>query len=130
MQCSFCGKDDKQTKLVSGTFGYICEDCAKLAQHIFEITEPVTAVDVKEVPKPKKIKEFLDKYKEQLPSDFTVNFLVGKAKEVLLNDKTPDSEKKEALKILEEAKKKYPKMQENIDKILKEYENKNNKTNK
>jgi len=62
MQCSFCGKDDKQTKLVSGTFGYICEDCAKLAQHIFEITEPVTAVDVKEVPKPKKIKEFLDNY--------------------------------------------------------------------
>ena len=31
-------------------------------QHIFEITEPVTAVDVKEVPKPKKIKEFLDNY--------------------------------------------------------------------
>lgn len=76
------------------------------------------------------VKEFLEKYKDSLPSEFTINFLVGKAKEVLLNDKTPDSEKKEALKILEEAKKKYPKMQENIDKILKEYENKNNKTNK
>lgn len=70
------------------------------------------------------IKEFLEKYKDQLPTDFTVNFLVGKAKETLLNDKSSKEEKAEALKILEEAKKKYPKMQENIDEILKEYKKK------
>lgn len=71
------------------------------------------------------IKEFLEKYKDQLPTDFTVNFLVGKAKETLLNDKASKEEKAEALKILEEAKTKYPKMKENIDEILKEYKKKN-----
>jgi hypothetical protein len=71
------------------------------------------------------VREFLEKYKDTLPSDFTVNFLVGKAKETLLNDKSSKEEKTEALKILEEAKKKYPKLKDNIDEILNEYKKKN-----
>lgn len=71
------------------------------------------------------VREFLEKYKDTLPSDFTINFLVGKAKETLLNDKSSKEEKTEALKILEEAKKKYPKLKDNIDEILNEYKKKN-----
>jgi hypothetical protein len=71
------------------------------------------------------IKDFLEKYKDTLPSDVTVNFYIGKAKETLLNDKSSKEEKDEALKILKEAKAKYPKLKEDIDKILKEYNKKN-----
>jgi hypothetical protein len=62
MQCSFCGKTDKQTKLISGTFGYICADCAALANNLFAISDVKPDTDFKEVPKPIDIKEFLDKY--------------------------------------------------------------------
>lgn len=62
MQCSFCGKTDKQTKIISGTFGYICADCAALANNLFAISDVKPDTDFKEVPKPIDIKEFLDKY--------------------------------------------------------------------
>lgn len=75
------------------------------------------------------VREFLEKYKDQLPSEFTVNFLVGKAKETLLNDRSSKKEKDEALRILEEAKTKYPKLKANIDKTIKEYKKKNKNRN-
>lgn len=73
------------------------------------------------------IREFLEKYKDSLPSDVTINFLVGKAKETLLKDESSEEEKAEALKILKEAKAKYPKLKENIDAVIKEYNKKKSK---
>jgi len=70
------------------------------------------------------IREFLEKYKDSLPSDFTVEFFVGKAKTDLLSDETSDEEKQKALKILNEAKTKNPKLKAKIDAVIKEYNKK------
>lgn len=71
--CSFCGRDESQVNLIiSGLHGFICDDCAKQAYEIAESTgaygsaaankKPTDAITLKEIPKPRKIKEYLDQY--------------------------------------------------------------------
>ena len=71
--CSFCGRDESQVNLIiSGLHGFICDDCAKQAYEIAESTgaygsaaankKPTDAFTLKEIPKPRKMKEYLDQY--------------------------------------------------------------------
>ena len=71
--CSFCGRDESQVNLIiSGLHGFICDDCATQAYEIAESTgaygsaaankKPTDAFTLKEIPKPRKIKEYLDQY--------------------------------------------------------------------
>ncbi len=69
--CSFCGRSDKEVKLlITGLNGNICEDCAAQAYEIAKANgygpdakkAPESAIDLKKVPKPKEIKEYLDQY--------------------------------------------------------------------
>ena len=64
-KCSFCGRDEREVScLISGVDGYICEDCAEQAYHIVKENQshqPKPA-DITNLPKPKEIKEYLDKY--------------------------------------------------------------------
>jgi ATP-dependent Clp protease ATP-binding subunit ClpX len=69
--CSFCGRTDKEVKLlITGLNGYICEDCTQQAYHILQEqdwlkTEKQDArqkFKAKKVPKPHEIKEYLDQY--------------------------------------------------------------------
>ena len=70
-KCSFCGRSEKEVKLlITGLDGYICEDCAQQAYKIVTQTGALAddentgsvAFKVKEVPKPKEIKQYLDEY--------------------------------------------------------------------
>lgn len=70
-KCSFCGRSEKDVKLlITGLNGYICEDCAQQAYKIVTQTGALAADEntdsvafkVKEVPKPKEIKQYLDEY--------------------------------------------------------------------
>ena len=70
-ECSFCGRNEHQVKLlISGLHGYICEECAVQA---YEITQSAGILNndkkkkeekfsLKKVPKPKDIKAYLDQY--------------------------------------------------------------------
>lgn len=71
--CSFCGRDESQVNLIiSGLHGFICDDCAKQAYEIAESTgaygnaaankKSTDAFTLQEIPKPRKIKEYLDQY--------------------------------------------------------------------
>ena len=72
--CSFCGRAEGQVPmLITGMNGFICSDCAQQAYQIvrdnlvdFEEVEPESKssfnVDMKKVPKPREIKEYLDQY--------------------------------------------------------------------
>ncbi len=74
-KCSFCGRsEDEVPMLLRGVSGYICSDCVEnahemLAAYMGKQTDakPGTegagpTVDLKEVPKPKEIKAYLDQY--------------------------------------------------------------------
>ena len=68
-QCNFCGRSEKEVKLlISGISGYICEDCAQQAYQIVQQqgiganTRESTQFELKDVPKPKEIKDYLDQY--------------------------------------------------------------------
>ena len=68
-KCSFCGRNDKEVKLlISGISGYICESCAQQAYEIVQTSgvladnAPVGKFDLKKLPKPKDIKDYLDQY--------------------------------------------------------------------
>jgi len=69
--CSFCGRSEREVRLlITGINGYICENCAEQAFHIVqenladETAKPSAKgkFQLKKVPKPKEIKEFLDQY--------------------------------------------------------------------
>lgn len=71
--CSFCGRPEGQVSmLITGLDGYICNDCAQQAYQIVkenlidfeEVNESKGKfnVDMKKVPKPREIKEYLDQY--------------------------------------------------------------------
>ncbi len=64
VKCSFCGKSQDQVKkLVAGPGVYICDECIELCMEIVEEeTHQEAELDLKEVPKPKEIKEFLDQW--------------------------------------------------------------------
>ena len=67
--CSFCGRSDREVKLlISGISGYICEDCAQQAYQIVQesllkkAASPKGKSQLKSIPKPREIKEYLDQY--------------------------------------------------------------------
>ncbi len=71
--CSFCGKSEKEVKiLLNGPKGNICEECVALAHDILKERGLLPGqlgdnpkdveMDLKKVPKPKEIKDFLDQY--------------------------------------------------------------------
>lgn len=64
LKCSFCGKLQEQVKkLVAGPGVYICDECIELCNEIIEeeLNEDVD-MDLRDIPKPKEIKEILDQY--------------------------------------------------------------------
>jgi ATP-dependent Clp protease ATP-binding subunit ClpX len=68
--CSFCGRDENDVKLlITGMNGYICDECAAQAHeivvsalHADKLKKEKSKPEIKKVPKPKEIKEYLDKY--------------------------------------------------------------------
>ncbi len=67
--CSFCGRTERQVPLlISGVKGNICSECAERAYEIVvhnlrhKADDESIGFDIKETPKPKEIKEFLDQY--------------------------------------------------------------------
>ena len=71
--CSFCGRSDKEVRLlITGLNGYICDDCACQAYQIVQdnLKEKSKATKTNDkgelaklkVPKPKEIKDYLDQY--------------------------------------------------------------------
>ena len=64
-RCSFCGRTEEQVSLLmTGMTGYICNDCVEQAHAILreEALLPKSDFEMKELPKPKEIKAFLDEY--------------------------------------------------------------------
>ncbi|WP_378956046.1 ATP-dependent Clp protease ATP-binding subunit ClpX [Pelosinus sp. sgz500959] len=64
LKCSFCGKLQEQVKkLVAGPGVYICDECIELCNEIIEeeLSEDIN-VELRDVPKPKEIKDILDQY--------------------------------------------------------------------
>ena len=67
---SFCGRTEREVKLlITGINGYICEDCAEQAYRIVQEhladkqkTPANDKFQLKKVPKPKEIKDYLDQY--------------------------------------------------------------------
>ena len=68
--CSFCGRmEDQVNLLITGLNGYICDDCAVQAYDIIKTTGLLNQekggddrFQLKEVPKPHEIKDYLDQY--------------------------------------------------------------------
>jgi len=64
LKCSFCGKSQDQVKkLVAGPGVYICDECIELCNEIIEeeLNEDL-GLELRDIPKPKDIKEYLDQY--------------------------------------------------------------------
>ena len=64
-RCSFCGRSEEQVALLmTGMTGYICNECVEQAHNILreEAMLPKSDFEMKELPKPKEIKAFLDEY--------------------------------------------------------------------
>ncbi|MDN5364714.1 MAG: ATP-dependent Clp protease ATP-binding subunit ClpX [Eubacteriales bacterium] len=64
LKCSFCGKlQDQVRKLVAGPGVYICDECIELCNEIIEEElQEEAELDLRDIPKPKEIKEVLDQY--------------------------------------------------------------------
>jgi ATP-dependent Clp protease ATP-binding subunit ClpX len=64
LNCSFCGKSQKQVKkLIAGPGVYICDECIELCNEILEEELAESGeVSFGELPKPKEISAFLDQY--------------------------------------------------------------------
>ena len=67
--CSFCGRAEKDVALlITGVSGFICNDCAgqayQITQDAFQASGSTSEMgfELKELPKPKQIKEYLDQY--------------------------------------------------------------------
>lgn len=65
-KCSFCGRSEREVQmLVSGMSACICDECARLANEVVEEnlkTVSASKIKLDKLPKPKEIKEHLDKY--------------------------------------------------------------------
>lgn len=60
--CDFCGKEITSLS-ITGNNAKICEECVSLAYKIIQDNkEVVNKYSIKDIPKPKEIKEFLDQY--------------------------------------------------------------------
>lgn len=66
LYCSFCGKSQNEVrKLIAGPSVYVCDECVELCNDIIKdelLEEKSTNTDTPPLPKPKEIKEELDKY--------------------------------------------------------------------
>ncbi|MBX6350322.1 MAG: ATP-dependent Clp protease ATP-binding subunit ClpX, partial [Clostridia bacterium] len=64
LKCSFCGKHQDQVKrLIAGPGVYICDECVELCTDIIEEElHEDQELDLKDIPKPKQIKDILDQY--------------------------------------------------------------------
>ncbi len=63
LRCSFCGKGQREVKkLIAGPGVYICDRCVLLCNKIIKESEVQHQDSFKDLPSPKEIKEFLDKY--------------------------------------------------------------------
>lgn len=65
LRCSFCGKtQDQVKKLIAGPSVYICDECIDLCADIIdeEYDTLLKEDEVRELPKPKQMKETLDQY--------------------------------------------------------------------
>ena len=66
LTCSFCGKSQEEVrKLIAGPAVYICDECIELCNDIIaeeSRMEDNLGPDLKKLPKPREIKEFLDEY--------------------------------------------------------------------
>ena len=62
--CSFCGKPIENTSLLfTGVEGYICPECVSIANKYIQESKNIINEDIlKDIPKPRQIKEFLDQY--------------------------------------------------------------------
>ena len=63
--CSFCGKSQKEVKkLIAGPTVYICDECIGLCNDIIaeEVEKDERFPNLRDVPKPKEIREVLDDY--------------------------------------------------------------------
>ena len=64
-RCGFCGRAENEVALLmTGMTGFICNDCVEQAHNILreEAMLPKNDFEMKELPKPKEIKAFLDEY--------------------------------------------------------------------
>lgn len=68
-KCSFCGRDESEVNfLLTGLNGNICDECAERAYSFVQQFEQenqknkTADLDLKQVPKPKEIKDYLDQY--------------------------------------------------------------------
>ena len=64
-RCSFCGRPESEVGLLmTGMTGYICNDCIEQAHSILREEQllPKSEFCMRELPKPKDIKAFLDEY--------------------------------------------------------------------
>ncbi len=65
-RCSFCGKPENETRLMlTGVSGFICDECVRRAYEVVnEMVQKdgVSEFKLKDLPRPKQIKEFLDQY--------------------------------------------------------------------
>ena len=67
-RCSFCGRPESEVGfLITGLNGYICDGCSQQAYEIVQeamkgSASGANSLDLKELPKPVEIKEFLDQY--------------------------------------------------------------------
>ncbi len=76
-KCSFCGKTEKEVqRFLRGQSGLICESCVRLCHRILMKDERVPekkkaerVIPIKELPKPKDIKEKLDAFIATVDAD-------------------------------------------------------------
>lgn len=63
-KCSFCGRTDKQVKLlIAGIEGFICDECARQAHEVvMQNVSHESTMEMSQFPTPKQIKAHLDKY--------------------------------------------------------------------
>jgi len=65
LNCSFCGKNERQTNMmITGATGNICGECSGVVNEMYraEMTKRAKSMTNSGVPKPREIKDFLDKY--------------------------------------------------------------------
>ncbi len=69
MRCDFCGRSQREVDLlIPGLNGFICNECAEKAneiskEYLGKMQESlVSDLDLKDLPKPQEIKEYLDQY--------------------------------------------------------------------
>jgi ATP-dependent Clp protease ATP-binding subunit ClpX len=69
MRCDFCGRSQREVDLlIPGLNGFICNECAEKAneiakEYLGKMSEAMLSdLDIKHLPKPQEIKEYLDQY--------------------------------------------------------------------